>query len=33
NMPGAIRPTAPRPPFSTMRPASQVTRVMSTQRV
>ncbi|XP_006877210.1 PREDICTED: polyadenylate-binding protein 1-like isoform X4 [Chrysochloris asiatica] len=34
NMPGAIRPTAPRPPFSTMRPASsQVPRVMSTQRV
>nr|CAA40721.1 polyA binding protein [Xenopus laevis] len=35
NMPGAIRPTAPRPPtFSTMRPASnQVPRVMSAQRV
>ncbi|EHA98760.1 Polyadenylate-binding protein 1 [Heterocephalus glaber] len=34
NMPGAIRPAAPRPPFSTMRPASsQVPRVMSTQRV
>ncbi|CAN0031035.1 unnamed protein product [Rangifer tarandus platyrhynchus] len=33
-MPGAIRPAAPRPPFSTMRPASsQVPRVMSTQRV
>ncbi|XP_008996282.2 polyadenylate-binding protein 3 [Callithrix jacchus] len=32
NMPGAIRPAAPRPPFSTMRPASsQVSRVMSTQ--
>uniref|UniRef100_A0A2K5HHK7 PABC domain-containing protein n=1 Tax=Colobus angolensis palliatus TaxID=336983 RepID=A0A2K5HHK7_COLAP len=34
NMPGAIRPAAPRPPFSTMRPASsQVPRVMSTQHV
>ncbi|KFU96276.1 Polyadenylate-binding protein 1, partial [Chaetura pelagica] len=34
NMPGAIRPAAPRPPFSTMRPASsQVPRVMSAQRV
>lgn len=35
NMPGAIRPAAPRPPtFSTMRPtSSQVPRVMSTQRV
>ncbi|KAE8599382.1 hypothetical protein XENTR_v10017166 [Xenopus tropicalis] len=35
NMPGAIRPTAPRPPtFSTMRPASnQVPRVVSAQRV
>ncbi|VTJ86237.1 Hypothetical predicted protein [Marmota monax] len=34
NMPGAIRPAAPRPPFSTMRPASsQVPRVVSTQRV
>ncbi|XP_048189632.1 LOW QUALITY PROTEIN: polyadenylate-binding protein 1-like [Perognathus longimembris pacificus] len=34
NMPGAICPAAPRPPFSTMRPASsQVPRVMSTQRV
>ncbi|XP_004605789.2 polyadenylate-binding protein 1-like [Sorex araneus] len=34
NMPSAIRPAAPRPPFSTMRPASsQVSRVMSTQRV
>ncbi|KAF1670157.1 Polyadenylate-binding protein 1, partial [Pygoscelis papua] len=34
NMPGAIHPAAPRPPFSTMRPASsQVPRVMSTQRV
>uniref|UniRef100_A0A8C3WXJ9 Polyadenylate-binding protein n=1 Tax=Catagonus wagneri TaxID=51154 RepID=A0A8C3WXJ9_9CETA len=34
NMPGAIRPATPRPPFSTMRPASsQVPRVMSTQRV
>uniref|UniRef100_A0A670KCC9 Polyadenylate-binding protein n=1 Tax=Podarcis muralis TaxID=64176 RepID=A0A670KCC9_PODMU len=34
NMPSAIRPAAPRPPFSTMRPASsQVPRVMSTQRV
>lgn len=33
-MPGAIRPAAPRPPFSTVRPASsQVPRVMSTQRV
>lgn len=33
-MPGAIRPAAPRPPFSTMRPtSSQVPRVMSTQRV
>uniref|UniRef100_A0A2K6T2E6 Polyadenylate-binding protein n=1 Tax=Saimiri boliviensis boliviensis TaxID=39432 RepID=A0A2K6T2E6_SAIBB len=31
---GAIHPAAPRPPFSTMRPASsQVLRVMSTQRV
>ncbi|KAF1475860.1 Polyadenylate-binding protein 1, partial [Megadyptes antipodes antipodes] len=34
NMPGAIRPAAPRPPFSTMRPASsQVPRVMSTPHV
>ncbi|KAK2112591.1 Polyadenylate-binding protein 1 [Saguinus oedipus] len=34
NMPGAIRPAAPRPPFSTMRPASsQILRVMSTQCV
>ncbi|XP_069337765.1 polyadenylate-binding protein 1-like isoform X1 [Eulemur rufifrons] len=34
NMPGAIRPAAPRPRFSTMRPASsQVPRVTSTQRV
>ncbi|XP_057256550.1 polyadenylate-binding protein 1 isoform X4 [Pezoporus wallicus] len=34
NMPGAIRPAAPRPPFSAMRPASsQVPRVMSAQRV
>lgn len=33
-MPGAIRPAAPRPPFSAMRPASsQVPRVMSAQRV
>uniref|UniRef100_A0A2I3HAK9 Polyadenylate-binding protein n=1 Tax=Nomascus leucogenys TaxID=61853 RepID=A0A2I3HAK9_NOMLE len=32
NMPGATHPAAPRPPFSTMRPASsQVPRVMSTQ--
>uniref|UniRef100_H0XSQ7 Polyadenylate-binding protein n=1 Tax=Otolemur garnettii TaxID=30611 RepID=H0XSQ7_OTOGA len=34
NTPGAIHPAAPRPPFSTKRPASsQVPRVMSTQRV
>ncbi|XP_064229522.1 polyadenylate-binding protein 1-like isoform X1 [Aotus nancymaae] len=34
NTPGAIRPAAPRPPSSTMRPASsQVLRVMSTQCV
>lgn len=36
NMPGAMRPAAPRPPtFSTMRPASQVPqgRMMSAQRV
>uniref|UniRef100_A0A2K6K8Z6 Polyadenylate-binding protein n=1 Tax=Rhinopithecus bieti TaxID=61621 RepID=A0A2K6K8Z6_RHIBE len=34
NTPGATRPAAPRPPFSTMRPASsQVPRVMSIQRV
>ena len=34
NMPGAICPAAPRPPLSTVRPASsQVPRVMSTQRV
>ncbi|KAM6899689.1 polyadenylate-binding protein 1A isoform 2-T2 [Xenentodon cancila] len=34
NMPGAMRPSGPRPQtFSTMRPASQVTRMMSTQRV
>ncbi|XP_077349242.1 polyadenylate-binding protein 1 isoform X2 [Lithobates pipiens] len=35
NMPGAIRPAAPRPPtFSTMRPtSSQVPRVVSAQRV
>ncbi|KAG7235566.1 hypothetical protein INR49_002490, partial [Caranx melampygus] len=34
NIPGAMRPSAPRPQaFSTMRPASQVPRMMSTQRV
>ncbi|XP_044148891.1 polyadenylate-binding protein 1-B isoform X1 [Bufo gargarizans] len=34
NMPGAIRPAAPRPPtFSTMRPTSSVPRVVSAQRV
>ncbi|XP_047460527.1 polyadenylate-binding protein 1A-like isoform X2 [Mugil cephalus] len=34
NMPGAMRPSAPRSQtFSTMRPASQVPRMMSTQRV
>ncbi|XP_053436733.1 polyadenylate-binding protein 1-like isoform X2 [Nycticebus coucang] len=34
NMPGAIRPATPRPPFSTMRPASpQVPQVMSTQKM
>ncbi|KAK2887254.1 hypothetical protein Q8A67_015482 [Cirrhinus molitorella] len=34
NMPGTMRPSAPRPQtFSTMRPASQVPRMMSTQRV
>ncbi|KAM3595690.1 uncharacterized protein V6R79_001191 [Siganus canaliculatus] len=34
NMPGAMRPSAPRPQtFSTMRPTSQVPRMMSTQRV
>ncbi|XP_077127030.1 polyadenylate-binding protein 1 [Ranitomeya variabilis] len=34
NMPGAIRPAAPRPPaFSTMRPASSVPRVVAAQRV
>uniref|UniRef100_A0A8C5VVD0 Polyadenylate-binding protein n=1 Tax=Microcebus murinus TaxID=30608 RepID=A0A8C5VVD0_MICMU len=34
NMPGAIRPAAPRPPFCSMRPASsQVPQVMSTQCV
>ncbi|XP_069032055.1 polyadenylate-binding protein 1b [Embiotoca jacksoni] len=34
NMPGAMRPSAPRPQtFGTMRPASQVPRMMSTQRV
>uniref|UniRef100_A0A8D3DAW1 Polyadenylate-binding protein n=1 Tax=Scophthalmus maximus TaxID=52904 RepID=A0A8D3DAW1_SCOMX len=34
NMPGAMRPSAPRPQsFSNMRPASQVPRMMSTQRV
>ncbi|XP_001154541.2 polyadenylate-binding protein 3 [Pan troglodytes] len=34
NKPSAIRPGAPRVPFSTMRPASsQIPRVMSTQRV
>ncbi|KAL4839485.1 hypothetical protein H8958_002680 [Nasalis larvatus] len=34
NMPSAIRPAAPRPPFGTIRPASsQVPRVMSIQRV
>lgn len=34
NMPGAIRPAAPRPPaFGTMRPASSVPRVVSAQRV
>uniref|UniRef100_A0A8C2PSI9 Polyadenylate-binding protein n=1 Tax=Cyprinus carpio TaxID=7962 RepID=A0A8C2PSI9_CYPCA len=33
NMPGTMRPSAPRPQsFSTMRPASQVPRMMSTQR-
>ncbi|XP_070840249.1 polyadenylate-binding protein 1A-like [Chaetodon trifascialis] len=34
NMPGAMRPSAPRPQtFGGMRPASQVPRMMSTQRV
>ncbi|XP_076006001.1 polyadenylate-binding protein 1A-like [Genypterus blacodes] len=34
NMPGGMRPSGPRPQtFSTMRPASQVPRMMSTQRV
>ncbi|KTG45593.1 hypothetical protein cypCar_00015002 [Cyprinus carpio] len=34
NMPGTMRPSAPRPQsFNTMRPASQVPRMMSTQRV
>ncbi|KAM3927687.1 polyadenylate-binding protein 1 [Leptodactylus fuscus] len=34
NMPGAIRPAAPRPPtFGAMRPASSVPRVVSAQRV
>uniref|UniRef100_H0WXC3 Poly(A) binding protein cytoplasmic 1 n=1 Tax=Otolemur garnettii TaxID=30611 RepID=H0WXC3_OTOGA len=34
NMPGAIRPAAPRPPFSTMRPASsQVPRVTAVRTV
>ncbi|KAK0146393.1 Polyadenylate-binding protein 1 [Merluccius polli] len=34
NMPGVMRPSAPRPQgFSTMRPASQMPRMMSTQRV
>jgi len=34
NMPGAMRPSGPRPQtFSAMRPASQVPRMMSTQRV
>ncbi|XP_031722487.1 polyadenylate-binding protein 1A-like [Anarrhichthys ocellatus] len=34
NMPGAMRPSAPRPQtFGTMRPTSQVPRMMSTQRV
>ncbi|KAM3858376.1 polyadenylate-binding protein 1A-like [Diretmus argenteus] len=34
NMPGPMRPSAPRPQtFSTMRPASQVPRMMSAQRV
>ncbi|XP_071594170.1 polyadenylate-binding protein 1 isoform X3 [Heliangelus exortis] len=33
NMPGAIRPAAPRPPFNNMRPAAQVPRVMAAQRV
>ncbi|XP_028251595.1 polyadenylate-binding protein 1b [Parambassis ranga] len=34
NMPGAMRPSAPRPQtFSTVRPGSQVPRMMSTQRV
>ncbi|KAG8570376.1 hypothetical protein GDO81_011247 [Engystomops pustulosus] len=34
NMPGAIRPAAPRPPtFGTMRPATSVPRVVSAQRV
>lgn len=34
NMPGTMRPSAPRPQtFSTMRPASQVPRMMSTQRI
>ncbi|XP_042292022.1 polyadenylate-binding protein 1A-like [Thunnus albacares] len=34
NMPGAMRPSAPRPQtFGAMRPASQVPRMMSTQRV
>ncbi|KAK5855027.1 hypothetical protein PBY51_005167 [Eleginops maclovinus] len=34
NMPGAMRPSAPRPQtFGAMRPSSQMTRMMSTQRV
>lgn len=34
NMPGGVRPSAPRPQaFNTVRPASQVPRMMSTQRV
>jgi len=34
NMPGAMRPSAPRPQtFSAMRPASQVPRMMSAQRI
>lgn len=34
NMPGTMRPSAPRPQtFGAMRPASQMPRMMSTQRV
>lgn len=34
NMPGAMRPSGPRPQtFGAMRPASQVPRMMSAQRV